>query len=162
MICVDALFSLVRKTNFLVILLLLSVSLANAEEPKKIVTFDYAVADTLSDLEHPPVALAGLLQYRELYQENLMPDTLELGSKFQPNLEYLASLDPDIILISPPAHVNLESMISRVSDVVKIRLFGGDLDVWKSLEQLTRTVGELNDEQQQAEELIKFVEARAC
>ena len=150
-----------HRTFFLVILLFLSliVPLANAEEPKKLVTFDYAIADTLAALQRPPIAMAGLAQYRKLNQEYLLPDTLELGLRFQPNFEYLASLEPDSILISPPAHLNLENKLSDIADVMKTRLFGKELNIWQSLEQLTINLGELNDQQQQAQTFIDSVDA---
>lgn len=150
-----------HRAVFLVILLFLPliVPLANAEEPKKLVTFDYAIADTLAALQRPPIAMAGLAQYRKLNQEHLLPDTLELGLRFQPNFEYLASLEPDAILISPPAHLNLENKLSDIADVIKIRLFGKELNIWQSLEQLTRNLGKLNDQQQQAQTLIDSVDA---
>ena len=136
------------------------VSLTNAEEQAKIVTFDFAIADTLGALQRPPLAVAGLAHYRKLYQENLLPETHELGTRFQPNFEYLASLKPDAILISPPAHLNLEDRLSRIANVVKIRLLWRKLDVWSSLEQLTRDVGELSNEQQQAQEFIDAVKVK--
>lgn len=141
-------------------LLPLFASLSNAEEPKNLVTFDYAISDTLSVLQQPPLAMAGLEHYRQLNQEHLLPNTHELGLRFQPNLEYLASLEPDAILISPPAHLNLEGTLSRISDVIKIQLFDKDKNLWMRLEQLTIRMGELSAEQQQARELIDSVEAR--
>ncbi|MEH6642858.1 ABC transporter substrate-binding protein [Vreelandella glaciei] len=149
-----------RIIFLLVIFLPLLASFANAEESKKLVAFDYAIADTLSALQQPPLAMAGLAQYRRFYRELLLPDTRELGNRFQPNFEYLASLEPDAILISPPAHLNLEDKLSSIADVIKIPLFGENLNIWQNLEQLTREVGKLNDQQQQAEELIESVEAR--
>ncbi|MGP9687321.1 ABC transporter substrate-binding protein [Halomonas sp. AOP25-F1-15] len=150
-----------HRAFFLVILLFLPlvVPLANAEEPKKLVTFDYAIADTLAALQRPPIAMAGLAQYRKLNQEYLLPDTLELGLRFQPNFEYIASLEPDAILISPPAHLNLENKLSDIADVIKTRLFGKALNIWQSLEQLTINLGELNDQQQQAQTFIDSVDA---
>ena len=148
-----------RVIFLLVILPLLFVSFANAEESRKLAVFDYAIADTLTALQQPPLAMAGLAQYRRFYREPLLPDTLELGNRFQPNFEYLASLEPDAILISPPAHLDLERNLSRIADVIKIQLFGENLNIWQNLEELTREVGKLND-QQQAEELIDSVEGR--
>lgn len=118
------------------------------------------MADTLSALHQPPIALAGLAQYRQLYQEHLLPDAFDLGLRFQPNLEYLASLKPDDIVIAPPAHLNLEDKLSRIAHVIKIRPFMKGLDVWLSLEKLTRDVGDMNGGQQQADAFIDSVEAR--
>ncbi|MGP9536259.1 MULTISPECIES: ABC transporter substrate-binding protein [unclassified Halomonas] len=143
-----------------ILLILILLSAANADDQQRDVTFDYAVADTLSALHQPPIALAGLAQYRQLYQEYLLPDAFDLGLRFQPNLEYLASLKPDDIVIAPPAHLNLEDKLSRIAHVIKIRPFMKGLDVWLSLEQLTRDVGDLNGGQQQAEAFIDSVEAR--
>ncbi|MGO3207920.1 MAG: ABC transporter substrate-binding protein [Halomonas sp.] len=149
-----------RIIFILVIFLPLFASFANAEHSKKLVTFDYAIADTLAALQQPPLAMAGLAQYRRVYREPLLPDTRELGNRFQPNFEYLAALEPDVILISPPAHLNLEDKLSRITDVIKIQLFGENLNIWQNLEQLTREVGELSGQQRQTEELIDSVEAR--
>lgn len=162
MVYLGNLLSSSHRTVLPVILsfLLLFASFANAEEPKKLVTFDYAIADTLSALQQPPLAMAGLAHYRKLNQEHLLPNTHELGLRFQPNFEYLATLEPDAILISPPAHLNLEGTLSRIADVIKIPLFDKDQNLWQSLEKLTIRMGEFNVEQQQAQELINSVRAR--
>lgn len=146
--------------SFILLLLPLFISLANADEPKKLAAFDYAIADTLVALQHSPLALAGLAPYRHISREPLLSDTRELGGRFQPNLEYLASLEPDAILISPPAHLNLERTLSRIADVIKIQLFEKEENIWQKLEQLTISMGELNSEQQQAQEFIESVEVR--
>ncbi|PAU75311.1 ABC transporter substrate-binding protein [Halomonas salipaludis] len=147
------------RINFLLIILLkLFVSFANAEESKKLIAFDYAIADTLSALHQPPIAMAGLAQYRRFYRDPLLPEARELGNRFQPNLEYLAALEPDAILISPPAHLNLENKLSRIANVRPIRLLWKGQKVWESLENMTRELGDLSDNQQRAKELINDVE----
>lgn len=135
------------------------ISLANANESKKLVTFDYAIADTLSVLHQPPFALSGLAQYQSYFQVQQMPDTYDLGLRHLPNFELLAALHPSSILISPPFHLNIEDKLSRIANVVQMPIWR-ERDGWSSLEQLTIDVGELIDEQLQAQELIDSVEAR--
>ena len=66
-----------------------------------------------------------------------------------------------LFIISPPAHLNLEDKLSRITDVIKIQLFGENLNIWQNLEQLTREVGELSGQQRQSSKiLIDSVEAR--
>lgn len=47
-----------------ILLILILLPAANADDQQRDVTFDYAVADTLSALHQLPIALAGLAHHR--------------------------------------------------------------------------------------------------
>ena len=157
-------FVVIRYMN-MIIWLMLSIWLVlfvvipvKADSRHNIVTFDYAIADTLDALQHPPIALGGLAQYRQLYQEKLLPETHDLGLRFQPNFEYLSLFEPDAILISPPAHLNIQNKLLNIAHVEKIQLLWSKLNVWPSLDHLTREIGKVIDDEQQAQVFIDTVE----
>lgn len=126
----------------------------------RLATFDFALGETLNALGHPPVAQAGLDGYDHYARETgIFPaDTANLGGRFQPNFEYLASQKPDAILISPPAHTNLIPKLSRIAPVETFRLYQfADTapDDWHTLEAITRALGRQVQDPQAAQQLIR-------
>ena len=68
----------------------------------RIVTLDWTIAETLMGMGVAPQAVAQLSAYHDWVAEPALPDTVvDLGLRTQPNLELLADLQPDLILISP-------------------------------------------------------------
>lgn len=124
-------------------------------------TFDFAIAETLNAIGHPPKFLAGLKGY-ETYsrQEDIIPLAINLGSRFLPNHELLASHPPQKILISPPAHTNLAPRLSKISDIREYPLYknadsNGDHTDWETIEELTRQLGKLVNDTVAAEQYIE-------
>lgn len=125
----------------------------NESNEAPLATFDFAIAETLSAIGHPPRFLAGLKGY-ETYsrQAGIIPLSTNLGSRFLPNYELLASHPPKHILISPPAHTSLLPRLSEISDVKEYPLYNfSDINSgqshWEAVETLTRQLGTLvNDE----------------
>ncbi|PAU75286.1 ABC transporter substrate-binding protein [Halomonas salipaludis] len=124
-------------------------------------TFDFAIAETLSAIGHPPRFLAGLRGY-ETYsrQSGIIPFTENLGSRFLPNYELLANHPPQYILISPPAHVNIKPRLRRISDVKEYLLYNfsgnnDDHDHWEAVEKLTRQLGDLVHAPARADQYIE-------
>lgn len=73
---------------------------ALAQAPR-LVTLDWSIAQTLLALDAPLLATAEIERYRHLVRVPIIPaGVLELGLRQEPNLELLAQLAPDRILIN--------------------------------------------------------------
>lgn len=124
-------------------------------------TFDFAIAETLNAIGHPPQFLSGLEGY-ETYsrQEGVLPHATNLGYRHLPNLELLASDPPQHILISPPAHASLLPRLRKIADVMEYPLYkyadieDGHND-WDTIEGLTRQLGDLVGHPDAAENYIQ-------
>lgn len=124
-------------------------------------TFDFAIAETLNAIGHPPTFLAGLKGY-ETYtrQGGVIPNTTNLGYRFLPNYELLASHPPQHILISPPAHTSLLPRLSEIADVKEYPLYNfseinSGQSHWEAVEALTRQLGTLVNDSAASEQYIE-------
>ncbi|WP_170833048.1 ABC transporter substrate-binding protein [Vreelandella arcis] len=154
--------SIALLASLLIGLLVSKVAIAtdeNSEAP--LATFDFAIAETLDAIGHPPRFLAGLAGY-ETYsrQKGILPPTINLGYRFLPNLELLASSPPTHILISPPAHTNLLPRLRKIADVKEYPLYkyadsDGNHNDWQTIEELTRQLGDLVGHPDAAEHYIE-------
>ncbi|WP_104205379.1 iron-siderophore ABC transporter substrate-binding protein [Billgrantia saliphila] len=125
-----------------------------------LVTLDWTLAETLVALDAPPRAVAQVDDYHTWVQAPPLPDTvIDLGLRSQPNLERLASLAPDRILISP-MFANLAPRLQRIAPVDLLTLYTPGRDNWQEMLELTRRLGELANRPEAAERLIADTEAR--
>ncbi len=121
------------------------------QNPKKIVTFDYAVADLVSSLElEEEIELLmpseTLPKYLEVYAT--VPD---VGSAQEPNFEVIKEFQPEIIFVTP-------QMQERTEELKKIApVFVLPIDYGNYLESAysnARTIGQMLDVPDQVEEKI--------
>lgn len=144
------LFHRIILSTLLISLLINNISMASDDgSAAPIATFDFAIAETLAAIGHPPKFLAGLEGY-ETYsrKEGIIPHATDLGYRHLPNLELLASLPPKYILISPPAHVSLIPKLRELADVGEYLFYNfsnanNEQDHWSVLEGVTRMLGNL-------------------
>ncbi|MBX9453264.1 MAG: siderophore ABC transporter substrate-binding protein [Mesorhizobium sp.] len=95
-----------------------------AQRPKRIAVFDIAAIDTLDGLG---VEIAGV-------PDNLYIDALRhigdgtetVGTLFEPDLEALSALAPDLVIVGGRSSAQLDS-VSRVAPTVDMTLFGDEL-----------------------------------
>ncbi|XKE44534.1 ABC transporter substrate-binding protein [Halomonas organivorans] len=129
-------------------------------EPPRLATLDWTLAETLVALEAPPRAVAQVEAYHAWVGEPGLPETtIDLGLRSQPNLELLASLAPERILISP-MFANLAPRLERIAPVETLPLYSPGRDTWTEMRELTRSLGELVDRPEAAARLIETTEAK--
>lgn len=126
----------------------------------RLATLDWTIAETLTALGMPPQGVAQTAAYREWVAKPALPDTVvDLGLRVQPNLELLADLAPDRILISP-MFATLEPRLSRIAPVSTVSLYAGSDDLWPDLLAATRKIARLGGKPSAAERLIETTESR--
>ncbi|WP_324254683.1 ABC transporter substrate-binding protein [Halomonas sp. KAO] len=132
---------------------------APADTPR-LATLDWTLAETLVALGAPPGAVAQVEAYHAWVGEPVLPDaTVDLGLRSQPNLELLASLAPERILISS-MFANLAPRLERIAPVETLPLYRPGRDTWTEMRELTRSLGHLVDRPAAATRLIEETEAR--
>ncbi len=108
-----------------VALLIIAVSggITPAAATERIAALNWGIAQTLIALDIEPVGVAGVPAYRRwVAAPELPPSTTDLGRRLAPNLDVLASLAPDRILMSgyqkrPRAH------LERIAQTDKFRIY---------------------------------------
>lgn len=141
-------------------------SLWAAEPARRIVSLDWGLTETLLALGVVPVAVADVPGYRGWVVEPALPEgVVDLGSRFEPNLEQLQQLKPDLILATPYQNP-LKPLLERIAPVETIAIYEEDASGRDNgnhpLERAiaaTRHLGSLINRQSEAEALIANTDA---
>ncbi|MGM0984377.1 MAG: ABC transporter substrate-binding protein [Pseudomonadota bacterium] len=156
----DALPRLLRGLVPGLMLVLALVPTPRALAQPAIATLDWTLAETLVALGVTPAGVAQRDAYHAWVRAPRLPEaTVDLGLRSQPNLELLASLAPERILISP-MFANLAPQLSRIAPISTLPLYTPDRETWPQLRNLTREVGRLVAREAAAERLIAKTQTR--
>jgi iron complex transport system substrate-binding protein len=115
----------------------------------RIVTPDWAAAESLLAVGVIPVAVADTPVYREWLPEIPLPsEVLDLGSRAEPNLELIASLRPDRILMSN-WQANLIGQFEQIAPTETIAIIDPPASPLKgarlALRQVAQPIGRASD-----------------
>ncbi|WP_158938699.1 iron-siderophore ABC transporter substrate-binding protein [Burkholderia sp. S171] len=88
--------------------------------PRRIVVLDWGLTEMVLSIGVVPVGIANTRDFRRNFTACDVPTSVvDLGLMFQPNMELLFALKPDLIVISP-AHLRLRSALERVAPTVTL------------------------------------------
>ncbi|MFE3838518.1 iron-siderophore ABC transporter substrate-binding protein [Pseudogemmobacter sonorensis] len=126
----------------------------------RVVSLDYGLASTLMALGLPPVGISERSGWDEwVVEPALPPDVRELGISSEPNLEVLAQLAPDLILVTPFLDAQI-ARLERYAPVLRLETF-----IWNGRPILdacisaTLSLAERIDRRTGAEQLLAAMEA---
>ncbi|MEI4470876.1 siderophore ABC transporter substrate-binding protein [Frigidibacter sp. MR17.24] len=120
--------------------------------PERVVVFDIAALDTIEALGVQPVGVPD-----KLYVPYLQPGEAEaVGTLFEANLEAVAALEPDLIIIGGRSAEQFDAL-SRIAPVVDMTM---PADVAAATEARIRSYGELFGKEDRAAELVDAYDAR--
>ncbi|MFM0505610.1 iron-siderophore ABC transporter substrate-binding protein [Paraburkholderia caffeinilytica] len=89
-----------------------------ASPPQRIVVLDWALTEMLLSIGVVPVGAANTAGFLRSFPASTLPrSVVDLGLMFQPNMELLLSLKPDLIVVSP-AHAALCTSLERIAPTV--------------------------------------------
>lgn len=129
------------------------------ETAPRIATLDWTIAETLVGLGMAPQAVAQIAAYREWVAQPPLPDTvIDLGLRTQPNLELLADLQPDLILISP-MFSNIAPRLSQIARVETLELYTPGSDAWEQMIHLTQDTARLAGNPRAGHRLVDTTES---
>jgi ABC-type Fe3+-hydroxamate transport system substrate-binding protein len=111
---------------------------AQSAAPKRVAVFDWGLAETLLGLGVQPVTVAETAGYREWVVEPALPEGVaEAGLRIEPNFELLATLRPDLILITPELGP-MRASFARIAPTETLTIYTPDGAPWdKAREALT-------------------------
>ncbi len=91
--------------------------------PKRIVVLTWSLVESLMELGVTPIAVADIQGYNEWVSKPALPDTvLDIGSRQEPNLELLAQIKPDLILLADQ-QIDLADEVNKVAPVLAFKAF---------------------------------------
>ncbi|GAB3391677.1 TroA family protein [Azotobacter armeniacus] len=131
-----------------------------AATPQRIAAIDWGLAETLLGLGVTPIAVAQTDGYRRWVGEPVLPaGVVDLGLRVEPNLELLAQLRPDLILISPQFE-SARARLERIAPVKSLAIFTPDGEAYEGAQRVVRELAGLLGREAAGEALIARVEAR--
>lgn len=131
----------------------------NTPDPR-VVAIDWPVAETVAALGVMPVAAGSVAGYNEWRGGAVLDQSVaNLGIRFRPNLELIASLEPDCILISRALHLKLVPRLARIAPVERFPIYQPEGDPWRQLREFTRDIGRAVGRQRAARRYLAETEA---
>ncbi|MFT4066901.1 iron-siderophore ABC transporter substrate-binding protein [Paraburkholderia sp.] len=94
-----------------------------AAAPRRVIVLDWGLAELVLALGVVPVGMANTPGFRRNFTACPVPDAVvDLGLMFQPNMELMLALKPDLILITP-AHASMGGTLERIAPTVTLGQF---------------------------------------
>lgn len=124
------------------------------QTPQKVATLDWVLTETVLSLGITPVGVADAAGYREwVSQPELVSSVIDVGSRREPNLELLAALKPDVILISG-AMSHAYEQLNAIAPTLVYSVYTEQKSPLLRANSVTRSLGELFDKSKQAEQIV--------
>lgn len=124
----------------------------------RVASLDWALAETMLALGHVPIAVVAAGDWKRFVIEPALPSTVaDLGLQQGINLELLARLNPDLILTSPFIQ-NLDDVLPRIARTRRLSIFEPSAEPLEHPRALTRSIAELVELPDAAEELLTNAE----
>jgi len=98
------------------------------QAPQRVATLNWALAEQLIELEAPLIAVADTAGYQQWVAKPALPVNVEdLGARAEPNLEKLARLKPDLIIV---ANLSLAQVnrLKNIAPVLNFKAFSAEHD----------------------------------
>ncbi|MGF1688948.1 ABC transporter substrate-binding protein [Photobacterium japonica] len=128
--------------------------------PEKIVALDWALTETLLTLGITPYAVADANGYQHWVGSPPLPQSvIDLGSRREPNLELLAHIQPDLIIMNQslaPAFAHFEA----IAPTMVLSLYGPTKQPYQTAERITQLLGEIVQKTALSKQVISTTRTR--
>lgn len=131
-----------------------------AHATPRIATSDWSVAETLTALGAPPVSAGDKVSYQKWVAHPPLPtQTMDMGVRMQPNIEYLHRIRPDFFIQSAFYMGNADAL-RAIAPVHQIDLANEQGITWANTVSATRQIAQLAQKADVAEQLITATETK--
>jgi iron complex transport system substrate-binding protein len=122
--------------------------------PQRVIALNWDILEQVLALEVEPVAAPNLQGYRQWVVNPYAPESIEdIGTRAEPNLEKIASLNPDVILAASPQQ-DLIPLLKQIAPVIYLPNFSENEEAADTAIRHFRTLGKLFEKQSLAEEKL--------
>jgi ferric hydroxamate transport system substrate-binding protein len=130
-----------------------------AAAPKRVAVFDWGLAETLLGLGVAPVTVAETAGYREWVVEPALPERVaDCGLRIEPNFELLATIRPDLILITPELEA-LRTSFARIALTETLAIYTPDGAPWDKAREALTAMARLTGREAEGASLLARVDA---
>ncbi|MBE0399624.1 ABC transporter substrate-binding protein [Halomonas sp. FME1] len=114
--------------------------ISHASSHPSTIALSWTTAETLVAIGAPPEGMSMIDNYQQWGSiRSLSEDIVEVGVSFQPNLELITSMHPDIIM-SDSVFVVFDEKLSDRFNTYRFTLYQEEVDRWNELTEFTRQV----------------------
>lgn len=100
---------------------------AAAGDLRRVAVLDWSLAETMLALGAVPLAVGEARSYRTWVADPVLPaDVVDLGLLTEPNLELLAQLAPDLILLGNGQEASIGPVLERIAPVRSLSIYTGE------------------------------------
>ncbi|MEP7453858.1 ABC transporter substrate-binding protein [Phyllobacterium sp. SB3] len=134
----------------------LNSAFARTPSPKRIISLDAPSTEMLVKLGVEPIGVAGLTGY--LAAEGDVPElskAMDVGFYYEPNLELLHSLAPQLIISSFGVGTD-NAILERIAPVLSVPIYGAGRPVYDSAADALLRIGESIGENRQADAFLRL------
>lgn len=129
------------------------------DAPQRIVVLEFSFIDALAALDVAPVGIADdgqRVRVQPVWAERIGDEWISVGSRKTPNLEVIASLQPDLIIADKTRHAAVYDTLSQIAPTVVYDSLTGDYeDMLDVADRIGEAIGK-------ADEMDAFQEAHAA
>jgi len=130
------------------------------QTPARIAVLNWDLAEQLLELGITPIAMPRIDEYRRWVARPAVPDSVaDLGSRAEPNLEMLARLKPDLILIASP-QLDMKARLEQIAPVLFFQTYSAEHDNVAATFETFRQLAALTGTQQLAEQKLQAQQQR--
>ncbi|ABC28258.1 ABC-type Fe3+-citrate transport system, periplasmic component [Hahella chejuensis KCTC 2396] len=131
-----------------------------AQTPQRVIALNWSMAENLVELGVTPTGVADIKGYREWVVRPQLADSItDVGTRAEPNIERIAALKPDVILISSMQEGMLEKL-EQVAPVLFFDSFRADHDNFEVSKQIFLQLARLFHKETTAQQKLEAMEAR--
>lgn len=128
--------------------------------PERVVALSWSLAEQVIALGVTPLAIADPAGYRTWVARPALPqEVIDVGLRQEPNLERIAELDPQVILISDDQR-SFAPALERIAPVVHFDTFRADHDNQAAARRTLRELARLFGREARAERELAALDAR--
>lgn len=128
--------------------------------PERVVALNWSMAENLVELGIEPVGVADTDGYRKWVAQPELPEDVEdVGGRAEPNMERIASLDPDLIILST-TQTGLAEKMEKVAPVLFFDAYRRNHDNPEQAREIFRTLARVFERTDRAEEKLEHLDAR--
>lgn len=120
----------------------------------RIASMSWAASEMLYAMGVTPIAAAETAGYDAVIRDPATPhETVDIGLQGTPNIEYLARLAPDLIVIQS-WQKGLRTALERCGRVEMLEIYNGRGDIYSNACDAAHTLGDLIGEKKKADDLV--------
>ena len=128
--------------------------------PERVVALNWSMAENLVELGVEPVGVADTDGYsRWVAQPELPEDAVDVGGRAEPNMERIASLDPDLIVLST-TQTGLAEKMEKIAPVLFFDAYRRDHDNPEMAREIFKTLARVFARTDRAEEKLERLDER--